>query len=125
SFDVAITEYLVKLNVHSDIKFSVDNLIEEHLKLDDNKKKHLFRICQELSQNAIKHSNATKMSFRFRIENNELILIAKDNGNGLNENQDTGIGMKNIIDRVYLMEGKIRFINFKNNGLAAYIRVKI
>ncbi|NBR13764.1 MAG: PAS domain S-box protein [Crocinitomicaceae bacterium] len=125
SFDVAITEYLVKLNVHSDIKFSVDNLIEEHLKLDDNKKKHLFRICQELSQNAIKHSNATKMSFRFRIENNELILIAKDNGNGLNENQDPGIGMKNIIDRVYLMEGKIRFINFKNNGLAAYIRVKI
>jgi signal transduction histidine kinase len=125
SFDRAITEYLVKLNVHSTIKFSVDNLIEEQLNMDDSKKKHLFRICQELSQNAIKHSNATKMSFRFRTESNELILIAKDNGHGLKENENPGIGMKNIIDRVYLMEGQVRFINFKNKGLATYIRVKI
>ena len=125
SFDEAITEYLVKLNVHSTIKFSVDNLIEERLNMDDSKKKHLFRICQELSQNALKHSNATQMSFRFRTENNELILIAKDNGHGLKENENPGIGMKNIIDRIYLMEGHVRFINFKNKGLAAYIRVKI
>lgn len=125
SFDEAITEYLVKLNVHSTIKFSIDNLIEEQLQIDDSKKKHLFRICQELSQNAIKHSNATQMSFRFRTENNELILVAKDNGNGLKENENPGIGMKNIIDRVYLMEGQVRFINFKNKGLATYIKVKI
>ena len=54
------------------------------------------------------------------------ILIAKDNGSGKNEYKvETGVGIKNIQNRVFLMNGTIRFFYFKKTGLAIYIAVKI
>jgi PAS domain S-box-containing protein len=125
-FVPAIKEYFDKINYSSKIQFEVQNLINLPTKLNELQKKHIFRICQELSQNTTKHSNANKMVFRFKKMEDNFILIAKDNGTGNSEYKvDSGVGIKNIQNRVYLMNGTIRFFFFKKTGLAIYIAIKI
>lgn len=125
-FVPAIMEYFDKINYSSKIQFEVQNLINVPTKLTEHQKKHIFRICQELSQNTIKHSNANKMVFRFKKIEDTFIIIAKDNGTGNGEYKvDSGVGIKNIQNRVYLMNGTIRFFYFKKTGLAIYIAIKI
>jgi len=119
-----ISEYFKQINQSSRIHFEVQNQLIKTINLNETQKKHLFRICQELAQNASKHSKANKMIFRFKQENNRLILIAKDNGIGCEEYKiENGIGIKNIQNRVYLMNGTIRFFYFKKTGLAIYISI--
>lgn len=125
SFDEAISDYLLKMNTFTDMQILIDNCIMEPIEMNDRMKKHLFRICQEITQNAIKHANATRLEFRFKVEEGDLIIIAKDNGIGILEGVEKGIGVRSIQDRVYLMNGQIRFLNFINKGLAVYVRVKI
>lgn len=120
-----IIDYFLKINFTSKLKFSVDNRITDKLNINDNIKKHIFRICQELAQNALKHSKGTKMSFRFIHSDDNLILIAKDNGIGIQNSNQVGIGLKSVNDRVYLMNGKIRLFNNLFKGLAVYIEVKL
>jgi len=125
-FVPAIKEYFDKINISSRIQFEIQDLLKVRTKLNEVQKKHIFRICQELSQNAIKHSDASKMVFRFNKIDDTFILLAKDNGSGKNEyNVDKGVGIKNIQNRVYLMNGTIRFFYFKKTGLAIYIAVKV
>jgi PAS domain S-box-containing protein len=124
-FVSAITDYFLKINFTSKLKFSVDNRITEHLIINDKIRKHIFRICQELAQNALKHSLGTNMTFRFNHFDGNLILIAKDNGNGILSTKKDGIGLKSIKDRVYLLNGKVRFFNNLFQGLTVYIEVKL
>jgi signal transduction histidine kinase len=65
------------------------------------------------------------MFFRFVHKDGYLILIAKDNGIGIENSNQEGIGLKSIQDRVYLLNGKIRFFNNLFQGLAVYIEVKL
>ncbi|MBU3661031.1 MAG: PAS domain S-box protein [Flavobacteriales bacterium] len=124
-FVSAIIDYFLKINITSKVKFMVDNRINENLIIDDTIRKHIFRICQELAQNAIKHSQGTKMSFRFLHQDGNLILIAKDNGIGFQNSKSEGIGLKSIKDRVYLLNGKIRIFNNLFQGMTIYIEVKL
>ena len=125
-FVPAIKEYFDKINDSSTIQFEIQNLINVPTKLNEIQKKHIFRICQELAQNTTKHSDASKMIFRFKKIDDTFILIAKDNGNGKNEYKvDTGVGIKNIQNRVYLMNGTIRFFYFKKTGLAIFIAIRV
>jgi PAS domain S-box-containing protein len=123
-FATAITEYILRLNNLNRIRFSVDNQVDEAIFLPTRIQKNLFRICQELAQNALKHSKAERMSFRIKTSGNTLILIAKDNGVGFANELIPGIGMKSITDRIYLIGGEIRFINYPGKGFGVCILVK-
>jgi signal transduction histidine kinase len=125
-FVPAIKEYFDKINDSSRIQFEIQDLLKGRSNLNEIQKKHVFRICQELAQNATKHSDASKMVFRFKKMEDTFILIAKDNGSGKNEyNVEKGVGIKNIQNRVYLMNGTIRFFYFKKTGLAIYIAINV
>jgi PAS domain S-box-containing protein len=124
-FVSALTDYFMKINFTSVLKFSVDSSIYESIFINETIRKHIFRICQELAQNAIKHSKGTKMSFRFCHKDGYLTLIAKDNGIGLKNTKEDGIGIKSIKDRVYLMNGNVRFFHHPFQGMAVYIEVKL
>jgi len=125
NFVTEIKAYFDLINNTSKIQFEVQNLIIISEELNESQKKHIFRICQELAQNATKHSNASKMVFRFKKIGDTFVLIAKDNSIGNFEyNMDSGVGIKNIQNRVYLMNGTIRFFCFKKTGLAIYIAIR-
>lgn len=64
-------------------------------------------IIKESLSNIIKHSNATEVSIRLREHPSFYQLIIEDNGAIENYNSESGIGIKNMIDRVTAFNGNI------------------
>lgn len=86
----------------------------------------LFRICQELVNNIIKHSEASKVSVQLVQNQSFLILFVEDNGRGFNtNNQDKGIGLLNIATRLKNLHGEFTMEPSPDSGLTATVRIPI
>ncbi|MDG1331025.1 MAG: sensor histidine kinase [Crocinitomicaceae bacterium] len=67
---------------------------------------NLFRVIQELSNNSMKHGQASKVSINLQIDEANLKLSYSDDGVGFNpDKQDgkKGLGMKNIESRLQMI----------------------
>jgi signal transduction histidine kinase len=85
----------------------------EGFRINKESATHLYRIVQELLQNAIKHSQANRIYIQFLVEDSKLILMYDDNGIGFGDNSHfrKGIGLMNIESRVKLLNGEIDYNN--------------
>ena len=74
---------------------------------------HLYRIICELINNTIKHACATVATLKLNWNDNKLKVFYSDNGKGyktgLPGDRPSGMGIGNILDRVDIIEGQIRF----------------
>ncbi len=76
---------------------------------------HLYSICLELANNILKHSRATEAHIEFKRVNNDLNMIVRDNGRGMesvvhqhdNQMQMIGMGLRNIQARTEAMKGRL------------------
>lgn len=88
----------------------------------------IFRIVQELINNALKHSNCTEIIIDCS-QNNELFLITvEDNGIGFNTenlNSFTGLGLKNIKNRIELLSGDLEIKSTICTGTVFNIELKV
>lgn len=88
----------------------------------------IFRIVQELINNALKHSNCSEIVIDC-IQNKELFLITvEDNGIGFNTsdlNCFTGLGLKNIKNRVELLNGNLEIKSTISKGTVFNIELKV
>jgi two-component system, NarL family, sensor kinase len=77
-------------------------------KLDYTRELILYRVLQELINNTIKHSRATKITIRFSHVANRYIIEFTDNGIGFNpfKLKEGGIGLKNVKSRVGMVGGE-------------------
>lgn len=72
----------------------------------------LFRICNELIYNSIKHSSGKFFSFHFRENKGNVQLIYSDDGSKEIRNLElNGIGMKGIHSRVKYLNGSMEIAN--------------
>lgn len=86
--------------------------------LEEDVKVNLYRIIQELTNNIVKHSEASLAKITLNKKENRFILRIVDNGTGMDlQTTRTGIGMKNINDRVSEIGGEISFENMPDFGL--------
>lgn len=76
----------------------------------------IYRIVQELVNNALKHAKANQIKFTSKVEKEMLILKIYYNGNGLSQQQfevlrykPEGLGLKNIMNRIILLKGNIHY----------------
>ena len=75
--------------------------------MDDDRLGHLYRIAQELLQNASKHSRATKVFVQF-LGGDSCQMSYEDNGVGFDLNSESdGLGFKNINFRVQALFAKL------------------
>ncbi|WP_460968555.1 tetratricopeptide repeat-containing sensor histidine kinase [Spirosoma migulaei] len=110
----ALTRLVHKLNLSQKIVFSLENA--ELPRLDKTAEFNLYSICIELCSNILRHSEATEAQILFRRFNNELNMIVKDNGCGLNPNDATGMGLHNIQARMDLIQGRYEIHSGPNEG---------
>ncbi|MCI5080212.1 MAG: sensor histidine kinase [Saprospiraceae bacterium] len=82
----------------------------------------LYRICQELINNSIKHAKATKLMIKLRSTQDTFSVSYRDNGIGMAPEQlsklRSGLGLKSIEGRVSLLNGKMQIDSEKGNGFA-------
>jgi PAS domain S-box-containing protein len=89
-----------KLHVSLQAKAEIEDL------LDKNQKLTIFRIIQEALNNAIKHAKASKVSIKILYNATLVEVIIEDNGIGFNlQKVKKGAGLKNIQNRIYLING--------------------
>ncbi len=87
---------------------------------------NIFRIVQELVNNALKYSNCTTIEISLKELDGKLIIVVKDDGNGMASNiSDKGIGLNNVNSRVDSLQGTISIDSEKGKGVSVIIELPI
>jgi signal transduction histidine kinase len=99
-------------------------LIEE--RLDEKIEVNIYRICQELINNTLKHANATEINIILRQKDKLITLIFEDNGLGFDPlTVKQGIGLTSLRDRLEAIHGKIEFDSTLNRGTTAFVKILV
>ena len=110
---------LGNLNIDYEFEhFGISERLEEKIEVS------LYRICQELINNIIKHSKANKVTVQLFKNKDKLILIVEDNGIGIKQDKvNTGHGLLNIKSRLNPLSGEVNFEPSPQSGTIATIRI--
>lgn len=95
---------------------------------DKNTEIMIYRIMQELTNNVIKHSEASEMKVKVEKDDEFSIFSVSDNGKGIGD-QDVfmkkSLGLTNIRSRVALAGGSFSITDNPNGGAIAVIKIPI
>ncbi|PSR53114.1 hypothetical protein AHMF7605_06020 [Adhaeribacter arboris] len=94
-------------------------------RLDEILETAIFRICQELLNNIIKHSQATEASIQLLNQKTKIVLRVEDNGIGFDpEKLDrTGLGLSSIRNRLQLIDGTLDIESEPGQGSLFTIKI--
>lgn len=95
----------------------------EQFRFDSKHELAIFRIAQELINNAIKHSGGTHIIINMKFSAKIVFVSLSDNGKGfdLKEKWNTGLGLKNLESRSQMMGAKFKMKSRPGKGTTAII----
>ena len=121
----ALQDMLSKSLDNSPIAYEFEHLNIDR-RFDEKIELSLYRVCQELINNVIKHSHASKVHIQLLVNKAKVILIVEDNGQGMSDNTDiSGHGLMNIKSRLSTIEGEVNYEKSPGSGTLATIRVPL
>lgn len=106
------------------IDLQMDESIEESL--GRKQKLTIFRIIQEALNNVVRHAKATRVTITIRQGATDVLLEVRDNGTGFCvDTVRKGAGLKNIINRVYLINGNFTVESQPGTGCTVRINFPV
>ncbi len=93
--------------------------------LDKSLELSLYRIVQELVQNALKHSGANVLLVQVNFHDHVIEITVEDDGHGFDIKNSKGAGLNNIINRVEMMNGYVEFLSDEQQGTTVYIEIPL
>ena len=96
--------------------------------LDNTANVYIYRIIQELVNNAIKHGQPNQVFVQLTTTPNKILITVEDDGKGLNINElniSKGIGISNIKHRVNYFKGLLEFDAKSPNGTVVNIELNV
>lgn len=125
---VAATRDLIRKLNHKD-KLHIDfRTVHIEERLDEKIEVALYRILQEILNNAMKHSDASKIYIILSKSSNQIELSIRDNGKGFNTDiikKSKGIGWKNIYSRLSVINGDMSVKSKEGQGVHIKIEVPV
>ncbi len=126
-----IEQYILKIESSSSPKISFIHNNKDNIRLAQFKKILIYRITQELLNNAIKHSNATEIVIQLLYHEDNLILMVEDNGQGYNYDEkltksitsNIGMGLRNIKTRLYSIGATVEVDSEQGHGSTTTIQI--
>ena len=95
--------------------------------MDKDQELNIYRIVEEVLNNAVKHSGANSLEVSLTQRNNKYFLIIKDNGKGFHYQKTSegsqGLGLKNILSRINLLNADIHYDSPENKGTTVTIKI--
>jgi len=87
----------------------------------------VYRIVQELLNNAIKHAGANQIIVQCSESDRSLLLTVEDDGRGFNPQEvgKKGLGLKNVENRVALLHGSVEMDSHAGRGTTVNIEIPI
>lgn len=127
-FFKALELFLVPFTQLENVKVEYVVLGEPREINDQSKSVMLYRVIQELLNNALKHSSATHITVQIVVKQDSLLVLVEDNGIGFNIDKiklDMGLGLQNIENRVNYLKGKLNIQSTIGEGTTAFIHLNI
>ena len=96
--------------------------------LSTNTSLTIYRIIQELINNAVKHSKATEVFVQYLEEGERINITVEDNGVGFDKesiSKKTGMGLNNLKTRVTYLNGDIDIISSQEEGTTVHIVIDL
>jgi signal transduction histidine kinase len=123
--DETLKDFVSKLNASLPLRLHYQSY--NYRKLDQSLEINLYRIIQEVINNAIKHSQAEDLFIQMDYNEDTINLTLEDNGKGFDTSdrgKNQGIGLKNISDRVDYLNGKLEINSAPGKGTLIVIEIK-
>ena len=123
----AILDFCNSMQLSSKTKIIFEQLGTERL-LSNTADLYIYRIVQELINNAIKHADADQILVQLTKTNDKVLLTVEDDGKGFNTElirSAKGIGLKNIQQRVDYLKGKIDIASQAAEGTSVNIELYV
>ncbi len=108
------------------VKYSSD-CEHERSRLKKSKQVYVYRIVQEVFNNALKHADCTELLLSITEFEDQMNVFIKDNGKGLensSNSESSGLGFKNIKERTELLKGEL-ILESDNHGTTLEINIPI
>ena len=121
NFDLEAAINSLKANAESSGRLTIETSLDK-ADLPSSTSYQLFRIIQECLTNTMKHASATRVEISIKVEQDNLILLAKDDGVGLPESiGSSSYGLKGMRERVANLSGTIDISNSEGAGTAVTV----
>lgn len=113
--------------INQEIKFNlkIDSTVTD-AKLSPNIELVIYRLVQEITNNALKYSKASKVEIKLAINNHRIELQISDDGIGFSKNDSDntkGIGLTNIFERIKQISGKVTVLSQEKKGTQFLIEI--
>ena len=104
-----------------DVSFTADAVMPS---LGNEKSIILFRMIQEITNNIIRHAQATEIRFNSYHQNQKIIIEISDNGKGFDTTTaSAGAGLQNLSSRSQLIDGEISISSSIGKGTNIIIAI--
>lgn len=111
--------HFAKDNITSDCAIHVA-VLPQDARLEKNKANVVYRVAQELTQNAMKHANAHEISIQVLLDAEKVTLMVEDNGDGFDVNTTKqSNGITSIYRRAEQLDGYFHIESNLNSGTIA------
>ncbi|SDG04356.1 Signal transduction histidine kinase [Pedobacter terrae] len=118
-----LNEHFKILNHSGKIAFEFVFQVEQPI--DSGMEITIYRIVNELVNNIIRHSFASKATIQILSFTERISIMAEDNGIGFNPDTDKkGLGIQNILSRVNYLNGNIQ-VDSNQNGTTTTIDIPL
>lgn len=126
----AIDEFIHRLGDNLPLSFRFECDAEDIPRQSPKVELALYRIMQELVNNAIKHSNGDEIEIDLHIDKGKLELQVTDNGKGfdaqvMKTSEQSGLGLRNIESRLSVINGKVLYHKPGIRGSRARVQIPV
>lgn len=113
--------------ISASAKTKVELVFNQQISFEEATVVGLYRVVQEVVNNALKYANASILKIQFGVENLALQISITDNGVGFEPsaaNTAKGIGWNNIYARMEIMGGSVDVFSKPNEGTTVKLTLK-
>ncbi|AFK03921.1 putative signal transduction histidine kinase [Emticicia oligotrophica DSM 17448] len=128
---LSIDEFIQKVHLASTSEFSFSyEGINQKQRFDKKIELTIYRLIQELVNNALKHADASEISLKLGIQDKNIIFTFTDNGKGFDFNAvrndpKRGLGLRNMESRLSVINGQIDIQSNIGSGTITKIEIPI
>ncbi|MDZ7936339.1 MAG: sensor histidine kinase [Emticicia sp.] len=128
---LSIDEFIQKVHLASTTSFTFSHEgIAEKQRFDKKIELTIYRLIQELVNNALKHSEAKEITLKLTTKDNKIIFIFTDDGKGfdfttIRNDPKSGLGLRNMESRLSVINGAIDVQSSIGKGTTTTIEIPI
>ena len=128
--NTALKEFCNEIDRSGVTHITYQSIAMNEAEIDQTRSVTIYRIVQELVNNAVKHAAAKNVLVQLHVSGQEklLTLTVEDNGKGFDPvvlKNSPGIGWSNIQNRVEFLKGKIDINSEKDKGTSVLIEINL